>query len=315
MFLVLTGVSHQCHILWQHLSHHLQKIQQILWPPGNHPSLTSSPAYTVQVGFLLKSFPCFPLMHSEPVKRHDCLYRLICKPCDFSLQLCLYSTPRHLYESLCGLVSDWGAGETWLLSVSCIEMQQYAASLSLSAVYLYFSFFQTSCSLSSQLISALPSTCQGADRPFYATRRKTRREINVMYRALWQFLNVKPQLWMLFFWWRQVLGMEQRVALKELNRTFSIKNCVWFESLCDTHAPWTLRLLQTDPICMLDQRVTSKYVWAPVRNLQGAEINSPSVPVSHEMMPQWMVEGSFLKGPIDKCQPRKVGTQTPPTAQ
>lgn len=45
MFLVLTGVSHQCHILWQHLSHHLQKIQQILWPPGNHPSLTSSPGY------------------------------------------------------------------------------------------------------------------------------------------------------------------------------------------------------------------------------------------------------------------------------
>lgn len=50
MFLVLTGVSHQCHILWQHLSHHLQKIQQILWPPGNHPSLTSCPGYTAQVG-------------------------------------------------------------------------------------------------------------------------------------------------------------------------------------------------------------------------------------------------------------------------
>lgn len=285
MFLVLTGVSHQCHILWQHLSHHLQKIQQILWPPGNHPSLTSSPAYTVQVEFLLKSFTCFPLMHSEPVKRHDCLYRLICKPCDFSLQLCLYSTPWHFYESVCGLVSDWGAGETWLVSVSCMELQQYAASLSLSGFPISLLFLFPDLAFSS-LISALLSTCQGADRPFYGTSRKTKREINVMYWALWQFLNVTPQWSTLFFCWRQVLRTEQMVVLKELYHTSSIKNSVWFESLCNSHAPWTLRLLQTDPICILDQRVTSKYVWAAVRNLQGPEINSPSFPVSHEMMSQ-----------------------------
>lgn len=180
MFLVLTGVSHQCHILWQHLSHHLQKIQQILWPPGNHPSLTSSPGYTVQVGFLLKSFSYFSLMHSEPVNRCDCLYRLICKPCDFSLPLCLCSTLWHLYESVCGLVIDRGAGERWLVSVSCMELQQYAASLPLSrsvvSPCLYFCFFPTLRSpLSPQLISALPLTCQGADRSFYGTSRKAKR--------------------------------------------------------------------------------------------------------------------------------------------
>lgn len=97
-----------------------------------HQSQTVSPLYTVQVGLLLKAFTCFPFVHSEPVNRHDCLYRLICKPGDFSLHLCLYSTPWHLYESVCGLVIDRGAGETWRVSVSLIELQLHAASLSLS---------------------------------------------------------------------------------------------------------------------------------------------------------------------------------------
>lgn len=38
-FLLLAGVSHQCHVFWQHVPHHLQKIQQVLWPPGNPASL------------------------------------------------------------------------------------------------------------------------------------------------------------------------------------------------------------------------------------------------------------------------------------
>lgn len=97
-----------------------------------HQSQTVSPLYTVQVGLLLKAFTCFPFVHSEPVNRHDCLYRLICKPGDFSLHLCLYSTPWHLYEWVRGLVIDQGAGETWHVSVSLIELQLHAASLSLS---------------------------------------------------------------------------------------------------------------------------------------------------------------------------------------
>lgn len=40
---LIAGVSHQCHILWQHLPHNLQEIQQILWPSGNIDSLLSSP--------------------------------------------------------------------------------------------------------------------------------------------------------------------------------------------------------------------------------------------------------------------------------
>lgn len=192
MFLVLTGVSHQCHILWQHLSHHLQKIQQILWPPGNHPSLTSSPGYHCAGGVSVEILHFFYLMHSEAVNQYYSLYRLICTPYDFSLQLFLYSTPWHRYESVCGLVIDRGAGETWLVSVSYMDLQQYATSLSLTVVCLYFYFilFSARPPLLSQLISALPSTCQGADGPFYGTSRKTKREINVMYWALWQFLNV-----------------------------------------------------------------------------------------------------------------------------
>lgn len=48
-----------------------------------HQSQTVSPLYTVQVRLLLKAFACFAFVHSEPVNRYDCLYRLICKPGDF----------------------------------------------------------------------------------------------------------------------------------------------------------------------------------------------------------------------------------------
>lgn len=58
VFLVLTGVSHQCHLLWQHLSHHLQKIQQILWPAGNHPSIPN----------------CFPSLHCAGGASIESLY-------------------------------------------------------------------------------------------------------------------------------------------------------------------------------------------------------------------------------------------------
>lgn len=180
---------------------------------------------TVQVGFLLKSFPCFPLMHSEPVNRHDCLYRLICKPCDFSLQLCLRSTPWHLYESVCGLVIDRGAGETWLVSVSCVDLQQYAISPALCGVSVSLLFLFSDLAFSS--LSSSPPYLRHVGEPtglfMVQAKKKTKTEIDIMHWALWQFLNVTPTWRTLFFsgggrfyeWTRGLLWKNCTVPLPE----------------------------------------------------------------------------------------------------
>lgn len=159
-----------------------------------HQSQTVSPLSTVQVGLLLKSFTCFPFVHSEPVNRHDCLYRLIFKPGDFSLHLCLYSTPWHLYESVRGLVIDRGAGETWRVSVSLIELQLHAASLSLSLWCLSIFTFPSSRPhvLLSHLISSLPhpQNVRELTGLFMEQAGKLKGEFNVL--SLWQFINETP---------------------------------------------------------------------------------------------------------------------------
>lgn len=238
MFLVLTGVSHQCHLLWQHLSHHLQKIQQILWPPGNYPSLKNRPSYAVQVGILLKSCSCFPLMHSESVNRHDCLYRLICEPCDFSLQLPLYSTPWHLYESVCGLVIDRGAGETWLVSVSPMELRQYATSLRLRVISISLLFCLSDLTFFSRISSHLCLTSQNVRVStclFMVQAGKTKREINLMdsvfkHNPTWRRWTFFPLVGVGFM--NTAVGGG---ALKALHCT-SMNNSILFQSLC-AHMP------------------------------------------------------------------------------
>lgn len=60
--------------------------------------------------------------------------------------------------------------------------------------------------------------------------------------------------------------MELGAALKALHCISFINNSLLFESLS---APWTFSLLQTDTTCILEHRVTSKYVGAAVTDLQG----------------------------------------------
>lgn len=83
----------------------------------------------------------------------------------------VFSTPRRLNESMCVLVIGRGAGETWFVSLSLIEMQQYTAYLSLSLPLLYF-YLSPPLLPRSHLISALPSKRQGADRPFFIVQAR-----------------------------------------------------------------------------------------------------------------------------------------------
>lgn len=93
----------------------------------------------------------------------------------------VFSTPRHLNESMCVLVIGRGAGETWFVSLSLVETQQYATSLSL---YIFTPpSFSPHLPLS-HLISALPSKRQGADKPFLWYKQEIYREVNLMYHAL-----------------------------------------------------------------------------------------------------------------------------------
>lgn len=96
------------------------------------------------------------------------------------------------------------------------------------------------------LISSLPYLLHVKELTglFMLQAGKLKRKINVMYWALWQFLNVTPT-WRTLFCscWRQVLWMEQSVALKELYCTSSIKNSVRFESLCDKDGPSACKLI------------------------------------------------------------------------
>lgn len=192
---------------------------------------------TVQVGFLLKSFPCLPLMHSEPVNRHDCLYRLICKPCDFSLQLCLRSTPlTPLWISV--WVRNWSGsrGDMACICQLCGLAAICRISRSLWCLCIFtFPFFRPRVLLS-QLVSALPSACRGADRPFYGTsEKKTKMEIDIMRWALWQFLNVTLTWRTLFF--------SGGGRFYEWTRGFLWKNCtvplperlLYDLNLCVTH--------------------------------------------------------------------------------
>lgn len=87
VFLVSTGVPHQRHLLWQHLSHHLQKIQQILWPAGNHPPITNRfPLFTLcRWGFhwtpLLVSLPCIQNPRATTIVCTDESASLVTFPC------------------------------------------------------------------------------------------------------------------------------------------------------------------------------------------------------------------------------------------
>lgn len=54
-FLFFAGICHQCHLLWQHITHHLPKIQQILWPTGKFPT------YCV----VWLAFPSHPQFYSD----------------------------------------------------------------------------------------------------------------------------------------------------------------------------------------------------------------------------------------------------------
>lgn len=235
MFLVLTGVSHQCHILWQHLSHHLQKIQQILWPPGNHPSLTSSPGYHCAGGVsieILYLFSSNAFWTCEPAR----LFVQI------NLQaLWLFPAVVSVFHPLTPLwisvwVSNWSGsrGDMACICQLCGLAAICHISRSLWCLCIFtFPFFRLRVLLS-QLIFALPSACQGADRPFYGTSRKTKREIDIMYWALWQFLNVTPTQ-------RTLLSGGGRFY--EWTRGFLWKNCtvplperlLYDLNLCVTH--------------------------------------------------------------------------------
>lgn len=277
MFLVSTGVSHQRHLLWQHLSHHLQKIQQILWPPGNHPSLmTPCPGYR---GFLLKSFTCLPT-HAFWTREPARLFVQI------NLQaLWLFPAVVFVFHPLTPLwisvwVSNWsgsrgdmawicqtyGVAATCHISLSLSPLPPSSLSLSLASLSLYLSSVQTS---PSRLSSPLCCTLQmsGSRQTFLLYKpEKTKREINLMYWALWQVLNATP-----------VVGEEGRegwwwwggVTLKEIHCTSSINNSILFESLCARMPFRPLSLLQTDTRCILDQRVTSKYVGVCRERLTG----------------------------------------------
>lgn len=228
MFLVLTGVSHQCHILWQHLSHHLQKIQQILWPPGNHPSLTSSPGYHCAGGV---SIEILYLFSSNAFWTCE-LARLFVQ---INLQaLWLFPAVVSVFHPLTPLwisvwVSNWSGsrGDMACICQLCGLAAICHISRSLWCLCIFtFPFFRPRVLLS-QLISALPLACQGADKPFYGTSRKTKREIDIMYWALWQFLNVTPTWRTLFFlveagFMNGPEGSSERIVLYLFQKDFCI---------------------------------------------------------------------------------------------
>lgn len=79
------------------------------------------------------------------------------------------------------LVIGRGTGETWFVSLSLTEMQQYATTLSpsLFTVYIFTPPSFSLCRPRSHLISALPSKRQGADKPFLWYKQEIYGEVNL----------------------------------------------------------------------------------------------------------------------------------------
>lgn len=154
-------------------------------------------------------------------------------------------------------------------------MPHHSLSLSLSLWCLSILTFPSSFFLMFSSITSSPlclTLKMSGSWQAFSWNKQENEKGNLTCWALWQFLNETPHEGGFLFLVEAGFMNGAGAALKALHCTSSINNSLLFESLS---APWTLSLLQTDTTCILEHRVTTKYVGAAVKDLQGGRTKWP----------------------------------------